>query len=133
MDKKIGLWITLLLLMTGMFIGGIKDVSAADGSCTYTLASADKSQTSNTTFAVVITSASNQTDDTNTFVRLENQAGFTYFTNQTASVANSTGETATYSVRYAPALDKGTYRLSSAFFYLNNSYYNYTALQFNCC
>lgn len=131
MHKRMGLWITLLLLIVAMFTGISKNVESADGSCTITQAPADGSQQQNQSFSAVITSASNQTSSS-TFIRLENQNGFTLFTNKTAGVANSTGETATYTTIYSQPLDSGTYKFSAAFFYLNNSFYNYTATQFNC-
>ena len=137
MDKKKIIWITLFLV-TSILIGivGIKDINAESNPiCSYVLVGSNVSSggdTQNTTFKSVIRTTSNQTSS-QTFVRLENQYGYTLVTNQTGKMVNGTGETASYEATWAAALDASqTYSVSAAFFFLNNSFYNYSITQANC-
>ena len=129
---------TLLLIAT-LIVGILetKDVQSLDGSCNYDLSGPSNisagGETDNTTFKVVLFSNSNRTSS-ETFVRLQKSDGrTTFFTNQTLRIINvSGGETATFQAQYSPALSDDIYRVSAAVFYLNNTFYNYTATQFNC-
>ena len=136
MKKNKVLLMTLIALVIGIVIG-VQDVSGLVPSCNYLLIAPSNVssgvETNNQTLKVVIETNTNQTDDANTFIRLKNdETGYTYFTNQTASVANRTDGTATYTTEYSQLLDETTYQVSAAFFLLNNTFYNYTATQANC-
>jgi len=138
MSKKL-IWMTLLLV--ALTIGGLmttREVSSyhvANPTCNYLLVGpsniTDTGQTTNATFKAVIETTSNQTSSS-TFVRLENSFGYTLVTNNTGIMRNGTGETASYEATWLSALDKGTYKVSSGFFFLNNSFYNYSITQANC-
>lgn len=135
MDKKI--WLMALLLAVALFAGVKDSEGAITPSCNYLLIAPSNVssgvETNNQTLKVVIETNTNQTDDSNTFIRLSNdETGYAYFTNQTASVVNRTDGTALYSIIYSQLLDETTYKVSAAFFYLNNTRYNYTATQANC-
>lgn len=143
MDKsKIGNW-ALLLLFVAMFSVGMNDVNAYSAytpvNCNYLLIGAsnisDSGETQNQTFVAILSTTTNQTQRATggTFVRLENQNGLTLFTNYTGVMANTSGETAIYSVGYAPTLDaQQTYKVSATFYFLNNSFVNYTATSAAC-
>lgn len=88
--------------------------------------------TQNQTFKAIIRTDSNQTS-ASTFIRLTNQNGAALFTNTTGTHRNTSGETAEYEVSYAPKLDaQQTYTVSATYFFLNNSFYNYSITERAC-
>ena len=135
--KKIGLMALLAVFFVLAF--GAKEVlgyDVANPTCAYRLVGpsnvSDAGTTQNTTFKAVIQTTSNQTSS-QTFVRLINQNSYTLFTNQTGRFVNETGETASYEATWAAPLDASqTYSLSAAWFFLNNTFYNYSITQVNC-
>lgn len=134
------IWVLALLLIFALFFAGnVKAYHVTAPSCNYLLVGAsnisDNGATQNQTFVTVLSTTSNQTQtgSGSTFVRLENQNGYALFTNYTGIIANGSGETATYSVRYSPSLDaQQTYKISATVYFLNNSFYNYTGTSFAC-
>lgn len=134
MGKKL-VWMILLLVALGIGITNVKAYHIANPICNYLLVGpsniSDAGQTQNQTFKAVIETTSNQTSSS-TFVRLQNQNGYTLFTNTTGRMINGTGETASYEVQWAPTLDAQKYSLSAAFFFLNNTFVNYSITQANC-
>ena len=139
MDRKL-IWVTLLLAVT-LMVGAI-NVDAyhvASPICNYLLVGPSNTsggaETSNQTFKAVISTTSNQTQRATggTFIRLENQNGAALSTNYTGKVTNTSGETAEYETSYALDLDDSqTYKVSATWYFLNNSFYNYSYLSKAC-
>ena len=134
--KKNMLVMTLFLVFAIILMSNeVESYHVQSPNCNYLLVGpsnvSDVGDTQNTTFKAVIQTTSNQTSS-QTFVRLLNQNGATVFTNQTGRMINTTGETASYEATWATPLDAQKYSLSAGFFFLNNTFYNYSITQANC-